>query len=150
MAAQTSNALFGAPASEPVHVFGTDLAGRHELPSAVFAVRLHGAKPGQASGMCGNSFAIAFRDGDCELLPLKQIATYVRDFLKYAAARPAQSFQITRFACGESAYEEAKLAVLFATAPIFRIEHVTVAGADGGGGELWSSAQCGRQRRPRP
>ena len=117
MTAPASHALSGAPASEPVHVFGTDLAGRHDLPSAVFAVRLHGAIPGKASGASGNAFAIPFRDGDCELLPLKQIATYVRDFLKYAAACPAQTFEITRFACGESAYEEAKLAVLFATAP---------------------------------
>lgn len=117
MAAQASHALAGTPVSEPIHVFGTDLAGRHDLPSAVFAVRLHGAKPGKASGASGNSFAIPFRDNDCELLPLKQIATYVRDFLTYAAARPQESFQITRFACGENAYEEAKLAVLFATAP---------------------------------
>lgn len=117
MAAQASPALSGASGREPIHVFGTDLAGRHDLPSATLAVRLHGAKPGKASGASANSYAIPFRDSDCELLPMKQIGVYVRDLLKYAAARPHETFQITRFGCGDNAYEEAKLAVLFATAP---------------------------------
>ena len=117
MAAQASHASAGVPASDPIHVFGTDLAGRHDLPSAAGAVRLHGAQPGQASGISGNSFAIPFRASDCALLPLKQIGAYVRDLLKYAAAHANETFQITRFGCGQNAYADAQLAVLFATAP---------------------------------
>ncbi len=117
MAAEASHALSGVPAAEPVLVFGTDQAGRHDLPGASFAVRLHGAQAGKASGPSGNAYAIPFRDADCQLLPLKLIGVYLRELLKYAAARPHDTFQIMRFACGQNAYDDAKLAVLFATAP---------------------------------
>jgi len=117
MAAEASHALSGVPATEPVHVFGTDQAGRHDLPGAAFAMRLHGAEVGKASGPSGNAYAIPFRGANCQLLPLKMIGTYVKDLLGYAADRPQQTFQIMRFACGQNAYEDAQVAVMFATAP---------------------------------
>ena len=117
MAAEASHALSGVPAAEPVHVFGTDQAGRHDLPGAAFAVRAHGAQLGKAIGPHGNTYALPFRDADCQLLSLKLITAYVKDLTKYAATRPQDSFQIMRFACGQNAYDDAQLAVLFATAP---------------------------------
>ena len=117
MAAEASQVVASAALSEPIHVFGTDLAGRHDLPSAAFALRLHGAQLGKASGASGNAYAIPYRGTGCELLPLKVIGNYVRGFLTYAAQRRQDAFQIARFACEPDAYEDAKLAVQFATAP---------------------------------
>lgn len=117
MAAEASHALSGVSAAEPIHVFGTDLAGRHDLPGAAFAVRAHGAVVGVPNGPVGNAYAIPFRDADCQLLPLKLIGAYVKELLKHAASRRHETFQIMRFACGSNAYDDAQLAVLFATAP---------------------------------
>lgn len=117
MAAEASHAVSGVAAVEPIHVFGTDQAGRHDLPGAAFAVRAHGAQPGKASGPSGNAYALPFRGADCQLLPLKLIAVYVSELLKYVAARPAETFQIMRFACGQDAHDDAQLAVMFAGAP---------------------------------
>jgi hypothetical protein len=117
MAAEASHALSGVPAAEAIHVFGTDQAGRHDLPGAAFALRVYGAEVGKANGPSGNAYALPFRDADCQLLPLKLIGAYIQDFLKYAAGRPRDTFQIMRFACGQNAYEDAQLAVQFATAP---------------------------------
>ncbi|MCC6706104.1 MAG: hypothetical protein IT492_00960 [Gammaproteobacteria bacterium] len=117
MAAEASHVLSGVSAAEPIHVFGTDQAGRHDLPGAAFAVRVHGAQVGLANGPAGNAYAVPFRDTDCRLLPLKLISAYVKEFIQYVAAHPQDTFQVMRFACGANAYDDAKLAVLFATAP---------------------------------
>jgi hypothetical protein len=117
MAAEASHALSGVPATEPIHVFGTDQAGRHDLPGASLAVRVHGAQLGRACGRSGNAYALPFRDADCQLLPLKLIGVYVRELLRYVASRANDTFEIMRFACGEDAYEDAQLAVMFASAP---------------------------------
>ncbi|MBK8959312.1 MAG: hypothetical protein IPM80_12975 [Proteobacteria bacterium] len=117
MAAEASHALSGIPAAEPVHVFGTDQAGRHDLPGAAFAARAHGAAIGVANGPSGNAYAIPFRGVECQLLPLKMLGVYIKELIEYAAARKDQTFQIMRFACGTNAYDDAQLAVLFATAP---------------------------------
>lgn len=117
MAAEASHAVSGVPASEPIHVFGTDQAGRHDLPGAAFAVRAHGAAIGVANGLVGNAYAIPFRDTECQLLPLKLIGAYIKELIKFASSRPQDSFQVMRFASGSNAYDDAQLAVLFATAP---------------------------------
>ena len=63
--------MSGAPAAEAVHVFVTDQAGR-------------------ANGASGNAYAIPFRDGNCQLLPLKLISAYIKDLRKYEFCWRAQ------------------------------------------------------------
>ena len=90
MAAEASHALSGAPAAEAIHVFGTDQAGRHDLPAAALAVRAHGMQAGLAHGPSGNAYAIPFRDGNCQLLPLKLISAYIKDLRKHEFCWRAQ------------------------------------------------------------
>ena len=44
--------------SEPVFVFGSNLAGRHGAGAALFAIRHRGAIYGRGEGLQGNSYAI--------------------------------------------------------------------------------------------
>lgn len=102
---------------EPVFVFGSDLGGRHDQYGAAFAVRVHQAESGKASGLTGNAYAIPYRNTSRDLLPLETIRHYVSDFLTHAAQEPSKSFQVSRFACETGAYADSVMAQLFARAP---------------------------------
>jgi len=114
-----SNAREKSPAAtvEPVHVFGSDLAGRNEHPGGAFAQRSHGAEAGRASGASGNAYAIPYRNTGGQFLPLEVIANYVTPFLQYAQSQPKQIFQVARFGCEPGAHDDAAMARLFALAP---------------------------------
>lgn len=70
--------------SEPIFVFGSNLAGRHGKGAALFARRNHGAIYGQGVGRQGNSYAIPTKDAKLRTLPLVTIHEHVGDFIVYA------------------------------------------------------------------
>lgn len=101
-----------------VFVFGSNQLGRHGRGAAADAVRFHGAVAGIGSGPFGESYAIPTKDRDLRPLPLCAIAESVRAFKDFAAAHPAQEFEVTRLGCGLAGYADTEIAPLFADAPV--------------------------------
>lgn len=107
-----------APARrEPVFVFGSDLAGRHEGDAGGAAVRLHGAEAGAWSGQTGHAYVIPYRNKHRQLLPLDVIRSYVDTFSHFAESQPSLSFLVNRFGCETDAHPEADMARLFSGVP---------------------------------
>lgn len=112
-----SAAKNGASASEPVFVFGADLAGKHDFDTAAQAARLHGAAEGTSSGPTGSAYAIPCRNSQRALLGADVIANYTEPFLRHAQAHPDTAFEVARFGCGADGHDDATMARLFAKAP---------------------------------
>lgn len=103
--------------SEPVFVFGSNMAGRHGKGAALYARQHRGAIYGQAWGLQGNSFAIPTKDAALRTLSLKIIESWVREFIDFARRRPALTFQLTPIGCGLAGYRHDQIAPMFRDAP---------------------------------
>lgn len=106
-----------AQAGEPVFVFGSDLAGKHDFDTAAQATRLFGAEAGTPSGPTGNAYAIPCRNSERALLPIDVISNYIEPFLRHAEAQPDAQFRVARFGCGADGHSDEAMARLFARAP---------------------------------
>lgn len=104
-------------ASDPVFVFGSNLAGRHGKGAALWARQHRGAIYGQGAGPQGNAYAIPTKDHQLRVLPLDVIRSHVDEFLKYAGERSDLSFQVTPVGCGLAGYRPDQIAPMFADAP---------------------------------
>ena len=104
-------------ASEPIYVFGSDLAGKHDHDTAAFAARVHGAEQGTGSGLSGNAYAIPYRSSERNLLPVDVIKNYIDSFFTYAEEHADTQFQIARFGCESGAHDDDLIARLFGQAP---------------------------------
>lgn len=103
--------------SDPVFVFGSNLAGRHGAGAALWARKHRGAAYGVGFGMTGNSFAIPTKDRGIRTLPLHDIARYVDRFIRFAQERGDLTFQLTPIGCGLAGYTPAQVAPMFRNAP---------------------------------
>ena len=97
-----------------IFVFGSNLAGKHGAGSALHAKRFYGAKYGVGVGKQGDSYAIPTKDKNLNVLSLKQIEPYVKDFLKYAKENPDLSFNVVKIGCGLAGYKPEEIAPMFA------------------------------------
>jgi hypothetical protein len=100
-----------------IFVFGSNLAGRHGAGSALAAVREHGAKWGQGTGLQGASYAIPTKDHGLRVLPLNHIKQFVDIFVQFAADHQEMTFNVVKVGCGLAGYREEEIAPLFAKAP---------------------------------
>lgn len=103
--------------SEPVFVFGSNLAGRHGKGAALWARHHAGAIYGCGEGHQGNSYAIPTKGYRLETLPLDQIARHVESFLAFARYRPDLTFRLTPIGCGLAGYRFDQIAPMFSNAP---------------------------------
>ena len=103
--------------TEPVFVFGSNLAGRHGKGAALWARQHRGAVYGQGIGLQGNSYAIPSKDERLRTLPLDAIAQHVREFLAFARSRPDLTFQLTPIGCGLAGYSRSQIEPMFEGAP---------------------------------
>jgi hypothetical protein len=103
--------------SDPVFVFGSNLAGRHGKGAALWARQHRGAIYGQGEGLQGNSYAIPTKDRGIRTLPLEQIAGWVRRFLRFAEQHPDRTFQLTPIGCGLAGYKREQIEPMFADVP---------------------------------
>jgi len=101
------------PVTEPVFVFGSNIAGNYETGYGAFAVAFHGAVAGKGNGMQGNSYAIPTHDSGLHLLPLEVIENYINIFLAHAATHKQTIFQINRIGCANTEYRDEQIAPLF-------------------------------------
>ncbi len=102
--------------SEPIFVFGSNLAGRHGKGAALAAMK-KGAKYGEGVGHFGNTFAIPTKGYKLEVLPLRRIKQFVDMFLYYAQVNPQLTFQLTPIGCGLAGYKPEQIAPMFKDAP---------------------------------
>lgn len=111
--------------TDPVFVFGSNLAGRHGKGAAEWAKLHRGAIYGQGEGLQGNSYAIPVKDGRAgarltcpsQTLRLSQIMTHVQTFVEFAKSRPDLRFQVTPVGCGLAGYEPGQIAPMFRGSP---------------------------------
>lgn len=104
--------------SDPVFVFGSNLAGRHGKGAALWARQHRGAVYGCGVGYQGNSYAIPTKDERLHTLPLERISEHVAYFLGFARhVRPDLIFQLTPIGCGLAGYKPDQIAPMFADAP---------------------------------
>lgn len=94
-----------------VFVFGSNRAGYHGSGASWQALHKFGARMGQGSGYCGQSYAIPTMQGDVET-----IAPYVDKFIEFAKAHPELKFLVTRVGCGVAGFEPSDIAPLFVQA----------------------------------
>ena len=99
--------------SDPIFVFGRNLAGRHGKGAALWARKNRGAIYGQGVGRQGNSYAIPTKDELMRTLPLSVISNYVSEFLEYASNYPELKFQLTPIGCGLAGYTRAVIEPMF-------------------------------------
>ena len=104
--------------TDPVFVFGSNLAGRHGKGAAQFAHRHRGATYGIGEGRQGNSYALPTKDAAIRTLPLYYIERYsVANFLNYARCHPELKFELTPVGCGLAGYKPEQIAPMFRHAP---------------------------------
>lgn len=99
-----------------IFVFGSNLAGRHGAGAAREAHARWGAVYGEGVGHFGQSYAIPTKDHEIQTMPIHEIASYVAEFVAYAAVHPDHSFLVTAIGCGIAGHDPRDMAPLFAGA----------------------------------
>ncbi|MDR5172980.1 hypothetical protein IHQ56_14300 [Methylobacillus flagellatus] len=103
--------------SEPVFVFGSNLAGRHGAGAALWARKHRGAVYGRGEGMHGNSYAIPTKDAMLRTLHADEISLHVQRFIRFATERQDLTFQLTPIGCGLAGYKPEQIAPMFRGSP---------------------------------
>lgn len=103
--------------TNPVFVFGSNLAGIHGAGAARHAKIMFGAVQGEGLGHHGNSYALPTKDRKIQTLSKVAIRIFVDQFIKYAKEHPELRFQVTRIGCGLAGYNDAEIAPMFLGAP---------------------------------
>ena len=103
--------------TEPVFVFGSNLAGRHGKGAALWARQNRGAIYGVGVGRQGNSYGIPTKGYQLESLPLTRIEYHVAEFIAYARAHPDLRFQLTPVGCGLAGFSPEQIAPMFLYSP---------------------------------
>lgn len=103
--------------SDPVFVFGSNLAGIHGAGAAKWALENRGAIWGVGEGIQGNSYGIPTKNQYIKTLSLDNIQLHVTTFLDYARREPFMTFQLTPIGCGLAGYKPTDIAPMFAGAP---------------------------------
>lgn len=103
--------------SDPVFVFGSNLAGRHGAGAARWALENRGAIYGQGEGLQGNSYALPTKDENICTLPLDRIRNHVNVFINYALDHPEMIFQLTPVGCGLAGLKREQIEPMFDRSP---------------------------------
>lgn len=103
------------PTNGEIFVFGSNLAGIHGAGAAKVARELFGAQRGQGQGLCGNSYAIATKDENFNVIDLETIARKVRIFNLYTqmSSQSEARWFVTRVGCGLAGYSDSQIAPMF-------------------------------------
>lgn len=96
-----------------VFVFGSNLSGKHGKGAAKTALGW-GAKWGKAAGMQGKTYGIPTKDASIRrTLTVKEIKSFVDDFIEYAKHHTENVFYVTEIGCGLAGYKPKDIAPLF-------------------------------------
>lgn len=103
------------PTNGEVFVFGSNLAGIHGAGAAKVAREMFGAQQGVGQGLCGNSYAIATKDENFNVINLDRIAFVISIFNVYTqiSSQANTRWFVTRVGCGLAGYSDSQIAPLF-------------------------------------
>jgi hypothetical protein len=99
--------------TNPIFVFGSNLAGIHGAGAALFARKSRGAILGKGVGLMGESYAIPTKGYNLEVLPKHAIVLEVVKFNMFTWNNPGMEFQVTKVGCGLSGYRDDEIAFMF-------------------------------------
>ena len=99
---------------EGVFVFGSNVLGKHNGGSALYALEHFGAIDGQPEGIQGQSYAIP-TDGNT----FEELKEAVGHFTDYVVMHPQNIFMLTAIGCGSAGYTPEQIAPLFRQAYSF-------------------------------
>lgn len=108
---------FHKDGTQPIFVFGSNLAGIHGAGAAKAAIESYGAVLHRGIGRHGNSYAIPTKDAALKVLPLSEISKYIKQFIEYARSRPELEFFVTAIGTGLAGYKHEEVAPMFKDAP---------------------------------
>lgn len=106
-------------AENEVIIFGSNYAGRHGKGLALTCKRKWGAREGKGTGLMGQCYGIATKDGrgggslKNDVLSLEQIAIQVDRFLRFAVQHPQVEFLVTEIGCGLAHFKPSEIAPMF-------------------------------------
>ena len=98
-------------------VFGCHELGKHYSGYAQTALHHFGAVLGQGEGRQGQAYGIPTIAENGQILDLKAIENYIKNFKKYAEQHPHLQFMMTEIGCGFAKYRVDQIAPLFLNAP---------------------------------
>lgn len=99
-----------------IFVFGSNERGGHGRGAAYQAMKW-GAKWGQASGLQGRTYGIPTKDKYIKSsLSVKEIDSYVKEFISFAKSNPHLTFLVTEIGCGLAKHSPKDIAPLFSEA----------------------------------
>lgn len=101
------------PNDDSIFVFGSNLRGIHGAGAAKEALKKFGAELGVGVGLKGRSYAIPTKGKNIETLSLKEIRSYIDQFVQFTLDHPEMHFFVTRVGCGLAGYEDRQIAPLF-------------------------------------
>jgi len=101
------------PTKTEIFVFGSNLAGRHGAGAAAIAASKFLAEGGKGVGYAGRSYAIPTKDVNIDTMPLREIAPYVKAFVKFTQEHPHLTFFVTRIGCVLAGYKNSQIAPMF-------------------------------------
>ena len=99
--------------SEPVFVFGSNLAGRHGKGAALYAARTCGAERGVGEGHTGNAYALPTKDAQLRVRPAKDVEASIVRFCDYARANPHLRFRVTPVGTGLAGFPKREIWSMF-------------------------------------
>lgn len=100
-----------------IFVFGSNLQGIHGKGSALIARHKYGAQLGIGIGRTGDAYAIPTKKTPYKVLPLKDVAKYVADFIQYANDHQELEFHVVAIGTGNAGFTHEQIAPLFHGAP---------------------------------
>ena len=103
------------PTNGEIFVFGSNLAGIHGAGAAKVAREMFGAVQGQGQGLMGQSYAIATKDQDFNVIDLDTIAQKIKIFNVYTtiSSHANTLWFVTRVGCGLAGYSDSQIAPMF-------------------------------------
>lgn len=103
------------PTNGEIFVFGSNLAGIHGAGAAKVAREMFGAVPGQGQGLMGQSYAIATKDENFNVIDLETIAQKIKIFNVYTtiSSNANTHWFVTRVGCGLAGYSDSQIAPMF-------------------------------------
>ncbi len=101
------------PDGDEIFVFGSNLAGRHGMGAANAALKRYGAVYGKGIGLHGQSYGIPTKDENLKVIPIDEVAIYIRDFIEFSKSNPDKQFFVTAIGCGLAGYKPEQIAPLF-------------------------------------
>lgn len=105
------------PTDDMIFVFGSNRSGIHGAGAARYAHLNKGAVMYQGEGHFGMSYALPTKGVNISFIPINEVDTHVKKFIKYAKDKQELKFQVTAMGTGLAGFTHLTMSHLFLDAP---------------------------------